>query len=368
MNQTNQKIYFRHRGRIHGPMDKNQVLKLIDMGQVDEDDSWSRDGLNWQSLEALYNEDFQEPTRQRAAWSVPSQQRAERAEQAEQQVYQGASGEPMAPNSGTWESPLYTQSRLKSWLMPIGMCGIFVAVMVIVMAALKPGRVHEGDPLNLPDGGGGAVIPGALNNPAAPGEGPLNAKQILGKMGNAAALIVRAGDGEPVIGSGFLIRSNLLLTTAAVAGDDRGILIAVYFPNGSGDEKGPHQARIHHSDPVSGFAILRLDAPQNPMLLSEESLLKFGEDLVILASHGLEGPKLAGEIRSTQATYTTTTTRNSLEFHRISGKCKPSFSGAPVIDRRGKVVGMIADAAPNADPLCLGSKQILKLIKDVPLP
>lgn len=358
----NQKIYLRHGGRIHGPIERQQVLKLLEMGQVGSGDSWSQDGLEWQPITSLYHAD-QNPQPQRPVWGRPSPQPAPPQYASNEDQPQYNRGNPDA-----WETPVYTQSRLKSWLMPVGMAGIFLAVMVIVMSALRPGR-EDGNGDIPPAGGGGAPIPGGPN-PIAPGGGDalLEARQILAKMGASTALIVRMGDAEPVIGSGFLIRSNLLLTSASVAGDDRGLLIAVYFPNGNGDEKGPHQARIHHTDATNGIAILRLDAPQPPLLFSEATLLKSAEDLVILASSGLEGPKKASEILANPATYTTTTTRKNLEYHRLNGKTKPSFAGAPVLDRKGKVVGMVSDPVTAADPLCLTSKQILKLVKDVPLP
>jgi S1-C subfamily serine protease len=360
-----EKVYFRHAGRIHGPIARTQILKLMEMGGTDPDDSWSLDGLSWQSMDALYDFAAAQPERSvKSSWVLPPS--PEEKEALKRTVALTKSME--STTSKTWEAPVYHQSRLQSWLMPIGMGGVFLAVVIIVMSGLKPGGNGDHGPDLDPGLLGGAPIPGGGNLNAKAGEGAWDAKKLLGQFGPSVGLVVRPSDNGPVLGSGFLIRANYLITSAAVAGDDRGILIAVYFPDAAGDDKGPHQARLHHTDPATGLALLRLDASQPPLLFSETSLLKAGEDLVILAAGGLLEPKKPGALQTVNATYTTTTTHQRMECHRISAKAKPVFAGAPVFDRQGKVVGMVADPVPAADPLCLSSKQILKLVKDIPLP
>ncbi len=358
-------IYYKHSGRIHGPIDAGQIQKLMHLGQTDSSDLWSSDGITWNSLDSLQLDTISAP-------NSPPIFSAHSPDGHEVSVIPHH-GRDHKRNTKDQTEPDFTTGNafpLKGFLVICGsLLGVLLVLAFLIFIRPGPQRPPEEDP--LPQGG---QIPNAKNpkegqpKPAQAANGRHASKEILEKHGKSIALIRRATDNNPVVGSGFLFKSGYLMTTADIAGDDRGILISVMFPAGDADERGPHQARIHHHDPATGIAILRLDAPQLPIPLSDAGLLKAGEDLIVLASPGFSAPREPMNTEVVNVSYLTTTTKKDLEFHRISTKTKPSQAGAPILDTKGNAVGMIASPITPDDPLCITSRQILKILKDVNLP
>lgn len=349
-------IYYKHDGRIHGPIAISKIRKLVQLGQSNPADQWSKDGMEWQSIHSLDGE-----SRDNVSFSI-------HPEPVGFESFQ-AIAKPPVPTPVLRKFPVMAIG-LKQWVV----IGTFFVVIIMVVLFLRNRPTANPVGGENPDQGG--QIPGAGvggDNPGKvggdnPGKvaGPFNNKELLERHGKSVALVRRSTDTGEVVGSGFLFKAGYLMTTAEVAGEDRGILISVTFPEGNGDEKGPHQARIHHLD--QDLAILRLDTSQGPIPFSSVGLLKANEDLVLLASPGFSAPKTPMAVEATHANYVTTTMKKDLEYHRIGGKTKPAKAGAPVLDAKGTIVGMVASPIPANDPLCITSKQILKILKDVNLP
>lgn len=358
-------IYYKHAGRIHGPIEATQIQKLVQLGQTTPSDLWSTDGITWNPIETLN--------------SGPPQNPFDTPQPVEDLGY--GSGIP-DPSPIEQPSPRETFARESQVLGPqqpfpvkslliAGSAFLGILCVLGLLVFIRPGPQR---PPEEEFGAQGGQIPNAKGQqegqPKAAQKpiGRPGAKDFLEKQGKSVALIRRTTDTGQVIGSGFLFKAGYLLTTAEIAGDDRGILISVVFPAGDADERGPHQARIHHHDPATGIAILRLDAPQLPIPLSDAGLLKAGEELFVLASPGFSAPREPMNLELVNASYLTTTTKKDLEFHRASLRTKPSQAGAPLLDAKGNTVGMIASPITPDDPLCVTSRQILKILKDVNLP
>lgn len=341
-------IYYKHDGRIHGPIAISKIRKLVQLGQSKPADQWSKDGMEWQSIHTLDGES-------RDNVSLPIH-----PEPVGFESFQAVS-QPQVPTPLLRKFPVMAMG-LKQWAV-IGTLFV-VIIMGVLFLRNRPTANPVGE--DKPDQGG--QIPGAGvggDNPVKEAV-PFSAKELLLRHGRSVALVRRVTDTGEVIGSGFLFKAGYLMTTAEVAGEDRGLLISVTFPAGNGDEKGPHQGRIHHLD--QDLAILRLDTSQGPIPFSSVGILKANEDLVLLASPGFSAPKTPMAVEATNANYVTTTIKKDLEYHRIGGKTKPAKVGAPVLDAKGTIVGMVASPIPANDPLCITSKQILKILKDVNLP
>ncbi len=341
-------IYYKHDGRIHGPIAISKIRKLVQLGQSNPTDQWSKDGLEWQSLHSL---------------DGVAQEMVSQPTYLDPVVFEHlpTKTNPHGPRA-LWQTFSVNTFGIKQWAAIAGF------LVVIVLGFLIFRNLPKAEPVGVENPDQGGQIPGAGAGGNKPGkiEGPFNPKDLLVRHAKSVALVRRFTDTGDVVGSGFLFKGGYLMTTSEVAGEDRGILISVTFPDGNGDERGPHQARIHHLD--QGLAILRLDCSQGPIPISSAGLLKANEDLVILASPGFSEPKTPLPVEATNAAYVTTTQKKDLEYHRVSGKTKPAKAGAPVLDAKGTIVGMVASPIPANDPLCISSKQILKILKDVNLP
>lgn len=363
-------IYYKHAGRIHGPIEASQIRKLAQLGQTQPNDQWSVDGISWSPIESLDSHSPLPPPTPVASFDTwPTE--TENVPPPVSKIQTGAPGRIPAPNTNSNPDSPSRPIPVKGLIMG-GSIVLGLVLLLTLIRFLNPGTQKPPVDEFAPQGG---QIPKANGDPgegqakgAQPANGRPGSKEFLEKQGKSVALIRRATDTGQVIGSGFLFKAGYLMTTADIAGDDRGILISVVFPAGDADERGPHQARIHHHDPATGIAILRLDAPQLPIPLSDAGLLKAGEDLFVLASPGFSAPREPMNLELVNASYLTTTTKKDLEFHRISARTKPSQGGAPLLDTRGNAVGMIASPITPEDPLCITSRQILKILKDVNLP
>jgi len=149
--------------------------------------------------------------------------------------------------------------------------------------------------------------------------------------------------GEPgtrAQGSGFVFdrKGHIVTNQHVVAGANS---ISVSFWNGSA-----FSAKIVGSDPSTDLAVIRVDAPASllePIALADSSDLSVGDAVLALGSpFGLEGTITSGIVSALHRQMTAPNNFTITDTIQTDAAINHGNSGGPLLDRRGRVIGVNA--------------------------
>jgi len=149
-------------------------------------------------------------------------------------------------------------------------------------------------------------------------------------------LLERVSEGE---GSGTVIdQEGHILTNLHVVGDAREIQVTLY--NGR-----TYNARIVGQDPDSDVAVLKIDAPAevlHPVAFGSSTALKVGQRVYAIGNpFGLERTLSTGIISSLNRSLPRRGRGGTIKsIIQIDAAINPGSSGGPLLDSRGRMIGM----------------------------
>ena len=135
------------------------------------------------------------------------------------------------------------------------------------------------------------------------------------------------GTGFFITGDGYLITNHHVIDGADA--------VAVKFPNG--DVVG---AKVVKSDPANDVALVKAEVEAGPIPLSQGDFANRGEEVMTLGYplirlQGQEQKATFGRINALSGL------GDDIRFYQIDTPIQPGNSGGPLIDRRGRVVGIV---------------------------
>ncbi len=174
---------------------------------------------------------------------------------------------------------------------------------------------------------------------------PQSVEQIT-KLSRRSAVVIRHGGragGEGGTGSGFVIStSGLIATCAHVIGESRPL--TVHFDDGSEH----NVTSIHAWDAKLDLAILQIDLDGKtvePLKLASADSISQGTEIVAIgAPHGLEFSVVKGVISALRDF-------NGRALLQVAIPVEPGNSGGPLLDRQGKVHGLLTMKSAVTDNL-----------------
>ena len=166
----------------------------------------------------------------------------------------------------------------------------------------------------------------------------LNAQMLVEKCAPSVAMVAFA-NGH---GSGFLVDRDLLATNAHVVGNRDNVNVRVFFPSAADADKGPHNGRVVYMNKGRDLALIRVKSELPFLKMGDSSVLKKGEDVVVIGSPGL-GP--GGGVLPNAVSKGVYSTMADLagegEYLQMSLAVNPGNSGGPAFNDRGEVVGVV---------------------------
>jgi serine protease Do len=138
---------------------------------------------------------------------------------------------------------------------------------------------------------------------------------------------------ETVVGSGFVIDRDHVLTNAHVVDDAASLTVTL-------DSRDKMQARVIGLDPVLDLALLRLDgaASPAPARLGDSSTLRVGDEVVAIGNPvGLEQTMTRGIVSGLNRVLPGVSDQPMIQ---TDAPINPGNSGGPLVDRCGSVVGI----------------------------
>ncbi len=223
------------------------------------------------------------------------------------------------PADGTRRDPWLTRPRL---VLVGALCAVVAAVVTAgTTAALVTLRDGTGVTTSQP-----------LAMRSTPGSVSAVAQQVLPSV---VSVQVRAG-GQARTGSGFVVGDRLVVTNAHVVGDQAST-VRVSFTGGRSVS-----ARVLGVSEVDDVAVLRVSVPSGVgalPLASGSGQAAVGDPVIAVGSPlGLAGTVTAGIISATDRSVRIGTART--RALQTDASINPGNSGGPLIDTRGRVVGL----------------------------
>ncbi len=190
----------------------------------------------------------------------------------------------------------------------------------------------------------------------------LNPNQRIAQIGKTATviLIVNADDGAIGNGSGFFVGRDLIVTSVHVfAGiDGRSYTWEMRSVNQ------PTQYTIKGvvaSDPEYDLVILRVEGEGTRILqLGDSDTVKLGENVIAVGTHGTMDQDTLGR------TIDGTISRITDDFFRVKATLLPGYSGGPVLNSTGEVIGISVEGGATKDSgYVIPSNRLKALLKDI---
>ena len=178
-------------------------------------------------------------------------------------------------------------------------------------------------------------------------------KAEIGKLGKAASVFVELTN--HTMGTGFCVHSSGLFITNhhVIRGAEKGEITLVV--NSSLPDQQVLRAKVVRSDQNLDLALLRVDKPGELTSLPLGSIGDVAELMDVFAFGFPLGKRLATDRKdypaiSINAGHVSAVRRkeNAVEYIQVDVVLNPGNSGGPIIDEKGKVVGVVVSRAVGA--------------------
>jgi putative serine protease PepD len=238
---------------------------------------------------------------------------------------------PAPGNGGSSRPPAVSRGRLRA-----GAAGALAAAL-LVAGGVALGDLTGSDPASPP----------AAATPLPAAGGGATARTDAGRVYAAAAdgvVAVQVGGGS---GTGFVIdRRGTIVTNAHVVGESS--RASVRF----GDSGTTVDAEVLGSDPSTDLAVLRVDPSRvgtlHPLSLADSDDVRVGDEVVAIGHpFGLDRTATAGIVSGLGREIQSPNGFSIDEVIQTDAAINPGNSGGPLVDGRGRVVGVNSQIATN---------------------
>jgi S1-C subfamily serine protease len=234
-------------------------------------------------------------------------------------------------------------SNVGSKLFP-ALIGAFAACVVFAALALA-GAFDSSDDTSPASSGRSPVTQTA----ATPSGGGLDVAGLYERTRSGVVFVEARGQGQGgSSGSGFLVDDKgSILTNQHVV--DNAEEVDVRF----GEDGDPIKAKVAGTDPSTDLALLKIDADRadgKALQLGSSGEVRVGEPVIAIGSpFGLRGTVTAGIVSGLGREIQSPNGFTIDEVVQTDAAINPGNSGGPLIDERGRVIGVNAQIASNGN-------------------
>lgn len=191
----------------------------------------------------------------------------------------------------------------------------------------------------------------------------LTAREIAQKAAASVVMVVvQDSNGKPMSqGSGFFVKDDLIATSLHVVKDAKLIKVKL-----AGQRDFYVVQEIAEQDKLRDLALLRVSGmPAKPLPLSNGAQVAVGDDVFVHGNpEGLEGTFSQGIVSARRES-----AQGGKEFIQITAPVSPGSSGAPVMNNRGEVIGVVAGLIEKGQNLNFAIPEVyLRLLLSPPTP
>ena len=233
-------------------------------------------------------------------------------------------------------------SRVGSKLFP-ALIGAFAACVVFVVLAVA--GAFDDDSTSPTSSGRDPV----RTQTAATPSGGLDVAGLYAQTRSGVVFVEARGQGPGgASGSGFLVDENgSILTNQHVVDDAEEVDVRF------GEDGDPVDAKVTGTDPSTDLALLKIDpqdADGRPVRLGSSDQVRVGEPVIAIGSpFGLRGTVTAGIVSGAGREIQSPNGFTIDEVVQTDAAINPGNSGGPLIDERGRVIGVNAQIASSGN-------------------
>ena len=215
------------------------------------------------------------------------------------------------------------------------------AVVLGLIAALALGLGLGAAAFSVLDDGSTTVVRQVTVDGSDPvAVGGFSAAEIYDRASKAVVEISAGGSTQRAQGSGFVYdRDGHIVTNQHVVAGATSV--SVSFWNGV-----ERDAEVVGTDPSTDLAVLRVDAPDgllSPLTLADSSAVDVGDPVLAMGSpFGLEGTITSGIVSALHREMTAPNNFTIIDTIQTDAAINHGNSGGPLIDGRGRVIGVNA--------------------------
>ena len=193
----------------------------------------------------------------------------------------------------------------------------------------------------------------------------LNLERQTARIGKAATviLIIKSADGTIGNGSGFFIQPGLIVTSVHV-------LAGIHAESYTWEIRSVNQPTqytikgVVASDPEHDLVVLKVEKVEGQeagiLQLGDSDSVKFGEKVIAVGTHGSTHQNALGKIIEG------TINRITDNFFRVKATLLPGYSGGPVLNSTGEVIGICVEGGETKNSgYVIPSNHLKTLLEDV---
>src|SRR5215207_8179620 len=222
---------------------------------------------------------------------------------------------------------------------------LFVALIATVVIGFAGGFDRgstSGDQRSMPTA--------QLGSPSTPLPQGATVADLYQKISPGVVQIgVRTGQGAGT-GSGFVIDTDGRIVTNDHVVDGAKEVVVRF---GSDEKTDPVPAKVHGTDPSTDLALIKVDPSKvkggvKPLALGDSDSLRVGEATIAIGSpFGLSGSLTTGVVSALDRSVESPNGFSIDQVIQTDAAINPGNSGGPLLDARGRVIGVNAQIATN---------------------
>ena len=167
--------------------------------------------------------------------------------------------------------------------------------------------------------------------------GPRSTREIVTQCERGVAKI----EGKLGTGTGFVAAPGIIATNAHVIRQELVGNLKATFPSENKNAAGPFPVRLIYKDSERDLALLQVESAAAPLELARLSEFPKGEDIIIIGNPGGLGGMVNLENAVTRGVLSAEADFRGQRWYQLSMSVNPGNSGGPVLDSRGRVIGIV---------------------------
>ncbi|MDR2169734.1 MAG: trypsin-like peptidase domain-containing protein [Planctomycetaceae bacterium] len=400
--------YLRFRGKIFGPFDAVQLKEMKAKRTINKISDISENKIDWfpaSSLAFLFPPSLVErqdsskpPEPEKAEWFYSINGIDGYGPETQSKIIQMIQTGALPAHSYVWQqdqdakpirtikpfneyfkivSPLSNQQSNTgvnniSWfhspanIVKLSLVVIAIVVFAIVVKAVGSVVIKSENLVFLQELLSNSNIPIKLNDAGIKPKEPaiLSTQEAIAKT-EASVAVIKGLKGH---GTGFLIRTGVLVTNKHVIDDQILELSTVYFPAADKENRKKFQPKLLYKDPNLDLAFLQIDTKLAALPIAENYQFKRGEEVVAIGNPGVGNDVM--EIAVNKGILSSEATIDNRTFYQLGISINAGNSGGPAINQTGQVIGMVTLKARTEKGIegiafCIPCDDILKSLAEM---
>lgn len=188
----------------------------------------------------------------------------------------------------------------------------------------------------------------------------LTTEEVVARS-EASVAVIR---GKSSVGSGFLVKPGVLATNAHVIAKEQIPDLRVIFPSAPSSARGPLACVLVYEDSKRDLAILRVETGLRSLPVDDHYEFRRGQEVTVIGTPALESGGMF-ENAISRGVMSSKIEASGLKYYQLNVSINPGNSGGPVLNPRGRVIGVATATVRSREALalCIPSEDLERAVR-----